>query len=168
MLDPFETLGLPRRFDLDPAELHAKYIQASSACHPDRHTDPVAQADAAERIAFINQAYTVLSDPEKRADALLKLLGGPAKEDDKSLPPALLIEMMEIREQLEQVIAENNKAELAKCRGWADDQRNAHLLKIADLFKDPGDALSDTTAKAIRLELNTLRYIQRMLEQMPE
>ncbi len=180
MPDPFNILGLPRRFDLNADELQAKFIQASSHHHPDRHTDSVAQAEAAEKSAEINQAYAVLSDPESRADALLTLLGGPAKEDDKSLPPALLMEMMEVREELEQAIADNNKIELERLRGWASDQRHTHLTKIAELFDTPapgsspgsspgGDAniIDESVARAIRLELNTLRYIQRMLEQMP-
>lgn len=167
MPDPFQTLGLPPRFDLNEADLHAKFIRASAANHPDRHTDPVDQADAAERAAEINHAYAVLSDPERRADALLAQLGGPGKSDDKSLPPDLLMDMMETREQMEEAIAENNRAELDQLRAWANEQRDAHLKKIASLFAEHHDALPADTAKSIRLELNTLRYIQRMLDQMP-
>ncbi len=164
MPDPFKTLGLPARYDLDPTDLHTRFIQASAATHPDRYTDPVDQAQAAERAAEVNHAYAVLSDPERRADALLTLLGGPAKEQDKSLPPDLLMDMMETREQLEEAIAQENLDELNKLRDWANDQRDAHLKSIADLFADTQDTLP---AKSIRLELNALRYIQRMLDQMP-
>lgn len=166
MPDPFQTLGLPPRFDLNEADLHAKFIQASSANHPDRYTDPIDQADAAERAAAINQAYTILADPERRADALLTLLGGPAKDQDKSLPPALLMDMMETRERMEEAIAENNQAELDGLRTWANQQRETHLKIIQSLFANK-DVLLPDDAKAIRLELNTLRYIQRMLDQMP-
>jgi molecular chaperone HscB len=167
MPDPFQTLGLPRRFDLDEADLHARFIHASSTHHPDRHTDPVLQAEAAEQSAEINHAYAVLSDPERRADTLLTLLGGPAKDQDKSLPPALLMDMMVIREQLEETVAENNEAELEKLRAWANGQRETHLAKVAELFDGEESTLPDAKAKSIRLELNTLRYIERMLEQMP-
>ena len=74
MQDVFQILGLPHRFDLDPAELHARFIHQSSTSHPDRHTDPIAQAQAAEQSAEVNHAYAVLSDPHRRADALLVLL----------------------------------------------------------------------------------------------
>jgi len=167
MPDPFETLGLPRRYDLADTDLHAKFIQLSSAAHPDRYTDPVQQADAAEHAAEINQAYAALKDPEKRADVLLTLQGGPAKDQDKSLPPDLLMDMIEIREQLEEAIEKNDQPELDKLRAWADAQRDEHLQKVAGLFGDCPDYLPDDTGKAIRIELNTLRYIQRMLEQMP-
>ena len=166
MPDPFETLGLPPRYDLNEAELHTRFIQASAATHPDRYTDPVEQAQAAERSAEVNHAYAVLSDPERRADALLTLLGGPAKDEDKSLPPDLLMDMMEVREQLEEAVAQENLDELNKLRNWANDQRDAHLKIIRALFADK-DTLVPEVAKSIRLELNALRYIQRMLDQMP-
>ncbi len=171
MSDPFAVLNLPPRFDLDDTELHSRFIQASAATHPDRFTDPVDQAQAAERAAEVNQAYAVLSDPERRADALLTLLGGPAKDEDKSLPPDLLMDMMEVRETLEEAVASNNQEKLDRLHVWANDQRQTHLQKITALFGeagDPADHLPADTAKAVRLELNTLRYIQRMLDQMPE
>lgn len=167
MPDPFQTLGLPPRFDLNEADLHARFIQASAANHPDRYTDPVDQADAAERAAEINHAYAVLADPERRADALLTRLGGPAKDQDKSLPPDLLIDMMETRERMEDAVAENDRPQLDQLRAWANHQRETHLKMIAELFADNPHALPPDTAKSIRLELNTLRYIQRMLDQMP-
>ncbi len=167
MPDPFKTLSQPPRYNLNEADLHAKFILASSSTHPDRYTDPVEQAQAAERSAEINHAYAVLSDPERRADALLVLLGGPAKDQDKSLPPSLLMDMMETREQLEEAIAQENLTALDKLRAWAHEQRETHLKTIADLFADTQGGLPADTAKAIRLELNALRYIQRMLDQMP-
>lgn len=168
MDDVFHILGLPRRFDLDLAELHARFIHQSSTHHPDRHTDPIAQAQAAEQSAEINHAYAVLSDPQRRADALLTLSGGPAKDQDKSLPPELLMDMMETRERMEEAVAADDQAELDRLRAWAHDQRQTHLAKVAGLFKDAGDTLAPSDAGAIRLELNALRYIQRMLDQMPE
>jgi molecular chaperone HscB len=169
MLDPFAILGLPRQFDLDTEDLHRRYIQASARTHPDRFRDPLDQADAAEQSATINEAHRLLSDPAARADALLQLIGGPGKSDDKSLPADLLMEMMEIREEMEQAIAADDAATLARLRVWANDEKAKHLQRIADLFtrthQDP--SVTETTLKQIRLELNALRYVQRMLEQMP-
>jgi molecular chaperone HscB len=167
MQDPFKTLGLPRRYDLNEADLHPKFIQLSSVNHPDRYSDPVDQADAAERSAEINQAYATLKDPQRRADALLILIGGPAKEQDKSLPPDLLMDMMETRESMEEAIAQGNLTQLDELRAWGQDQKEAHLKKIADLFGEHENNLPEDAGKTIRVELNTLRYIQRMLEQMP-
>lgn len=171
MSDPFSTLGVQPRFDLDEAELHRRFIQASAANHPDRFTDPLEQADAASRAATINDAYRTLHDPELRANALLEILGGPDKGADKSLPPALLTQMLEIRERMEEAIESQDEAELRELAGWAQAQRTEHVTRIAGLFiraaAESGQERM-TILKQIRLELNALRYFQRMIEQTPE
>ena len=68
---------------------------------------------------------------------------------------------------MEEAVATDDQAELDRLRAWANDQRQTHLAKMADLFRDAAAPLPPGDAKAIRLELNALRYIQRMLEQMP-
>jgi len=165
MPDPFDTLGVEPRFDLDADDLHRRMIALSAQAHPDRHTDPFEQAQAAEQASLINQAYRTLADPERRANALLARLGGPAKEDDQSLPPDLLIEVMEVREELEEAIAGQDAPTIQRLRAWARQQRTQRLAAVAELFAAGGDAGS--MGKAVRLELNALRYFERMLEQMP-
>ena len=164
MQDPFALLELEVRFDLDPAALESRFLDVSSRCHPDRFTDPLEQADAADRMSQVTAAYQTLRDDEQRANALLALRGGPGKSDDKSLPPELLMEMMEVRESLDEAVAGGDAAAIEKHRAWAVEKRGEHLVTIGTLFmQDP----SDKNAAAIRLQLNGLRYIERMLEQMP-
>lgn len=160
--DPFAVFDLPPRFDLDTQALLQKFLAAAAATHPDRFVDLLDQADAADRSALINQAYRTLSDPEARAHALLALRGGPAAADDKALPPTLLMEMMELREELETAIKADDQLALTRLHDAAQSQKQAHLDRLAAHFDhDPFDG------KTVRLELNALRYIQRMLEQMP-
>lgn len=170
MEDPFEILGVPRRFAIDPAVLEQRFVALSSEHHPDRHSDPMAQADAAEKSAEVGWAYQTLADPESRANALLTLRGGPAKTDDQSLPPELLMEVMEVREAMESALHEEDEAELARLRVWAVSQRDERLARIGTML-DAGDAdapLDEASAQSVRVELNALRYAQRMLEQMPQ
>lgn len=160
-MNAFELLGIEPRFDVDADELHRQFIAVSSATHPDRFIDPLEQADAADRAAAVNAAYRTLSDPERRANALLVLRGGAAKEDGKSLPPDLLMEMMEVRERMEEAVASDDATELDALRQWADAERQSRLDQIADLF------VSDDLP-GVRLQLNALRYVERMIDQMPE
>jgi len=169
-MDPFALFDLPRQFELDEGQLHERFIAASAVNHPDRFTDTVRQAEAAERSAAINEAHVVLTDMEKRADCLLGLLGGPAKGDDKSLPPDLLMEMMEIRQRMEEAVSSQDEATLAELLKWAEQQRQTYLGRIGELFRQLDSRNDDDSTpqrKAIRLQLNALRYIQRMLDQMP-
>jgi len=168
MNDPFDTFDLEHRFDIDQTMLQKRFIEKSAAHHPDRYTDPIEQADAAAATAQVNEAYRLLADPEARANALLAHFGGPAKDEDKSLPPDLLMEMMEVREKQEEAEADDDEAKIAELRTWAAKQRRDRLDQIAAAFKlldDQSDR--DATLKSIRLHLNALRYFERMLEQLP-
>ena len=162
MPDPFTTLGLPPRYGLDPDELERRVLTLSSELHPDRFIDPLEQADAAERIAAVNHAHRTLLDPATRALALLASQGH-ATGDDKALPPDLLMEVMEVREALEEATVAGDQAELERLRRWAEDQRDERLAKVAELFD-----VTPVDGAAVRVQLNALRYATRMLEQMPD
>ncbi len=58
----YETLGVPR--DASSDEIKRKYRELVMKYHPDLHKD---DPDAAKRMTEINEAYEVLSNPEKRA-----------------------------------------------------------------------------------------------------
>lgn len=67
--DPFERLGVPAAFELDPAVLRERVIRLSLRLHPDRAPDPVtAELNTRERAA-INEAARVPENDERRAEA---------------------------------------------------------------------------------------------------
>jgi len=175
MFDPFDTLGLPRRFELDEAELHRAFIRRSAETHPDRFADPLEQADAAERAAEVNAAYRALKDPHARAQTLLGLLGADGGIDEKALSPDLLMQVMEIREEMDDAVASGDRATLDRIAQWARDERSARLGEIRDLFRTAEQAgggeltvpMDPELVQAVKLRLNAIRYFQRTLEQMP-
>ncbi|KAK1925032.1 DnaJ domain-containing protein [Papiliotrema laurentii] len=57
----YELLGVGR--DATGPEIRKAYLQLAAKSHPDKTDDP----DATARFQLINEAYTVLSDPEQRA-----------------------------------------------------------------------------------------------------
>ncbi len=164
MSDPFAEFSLDRRFDLDAQALRQAYLARSAQVHPDRFTDPLEQADAVEHMSRLTDAYRVLCDPQLRAKALLALSGLEAEGDRDKLPPDLLMQMMEVREEMESAIESRNQTELERLRGWATQQRDQYLAGLARDFEQKLDVAS---AAQIRMKLNALRYMQRMLEQMP-
>lgn len=60
--DYYEILGVPK--DADEKQIRAAFRRAAAKNHPDRNPD---DPQAEERFKEINEAYTVLADPEKRS-----------------------------------------------------------------------------------------------------
>jgi curved DNA-binding protein CbpA len=184
--DPFDLLGLPARMDLSSEAIRRAHLRLQAASHPDAlphagapgPSDEVnAQSDAGAidatvRAARLNRARALLENPESRADALLRRLGGPAKEQDKSLPDGFLMEVMQARQESDEEIGQEvgeNPGARERWRDWARERRAGHVAAIVALL-DPialghaprsGDAL-----RAARRELNAWRYIERFLEQL--
>jgi hypothetical protein len=65
-VDPYEVLGV--RYGSGQAEIRRAYLALARAHHPDAHTadGPAARARAEARMREINDAWSVLSDPERR------------------------------------------------------------------------------------------------------
>ena len=122
MSDFFEIFGLERRLAIDGAALQQRFYELSRQWHPDFHgsASPDAQARALEESARVNAAYRALRDPLARVEYLIRLTGGetrgeggtlpgfPSNKDAPSkpkAPPALLAEMFEIQEALEEAKA---------------------------------------------------------------
>ena len=153
--DSFERLGLPRRFSVDLAELERNYLLRSREVHPDFHSGNVdAVEDAA---ATLNEAYATLREPFRRAEHLLGLLGGPSAPEDKSLPPAFLMEMLELREEIES--AKGSPAEVARIEADLLGRTNALEASLERLFEKNDLA-------AIRRELNCVNYLNRLLREL--
>jgi molecular chaperone HscB len=165
--DPFEILGLHPRFDLAPAELRAAHLSRSRELHP----DVAGMGGEDDAAAALNQAKRLLEDPETRAEVLLTRLGGPSKEMDRSLPPSFLHEMLEIREQIGEAIDARSLAEIVKWEDWAQERRRKHIARVDEHFRkliNHSTGPDSDSLKAIRLELNMWRYVQRLIEQLSD
>lgn len=166
--DPFHILGLPRTFDLDPDAIEGAYLAASMARHPDLAdaTTRIPGVEPTDAMARLNQARDVLLDPEQRAGALLKLLGGPGKEQDRSLPPGFLAAMMERSEAMEAECAGRDPAALSRWRAWAQGERERSIAEARALFAGVGEPPDPAALRAIRSALNAWRYIERLIERL--
>lgn len=98
----FKFYEIPISFLPDEAEIKRKFYALSKTYHPDFFTleSEEKQAEVLELSTKNNEAYKVLSDPDRRMKYLLELKGALDEEGKAQLPPAFLMEMMDINEQL--------------------------------------------------------------------
>jgi molecular chaperone HscB len=103
-LDYFTCLGLPRRLRIDLPALEAKFYELSRAFHPDfyQNTSESEQSISLGNAALLNTAYHTLRDPIQRAEYLLHLEAGSAKDIRTAPPGDLFEEILELQENLEE------------------------------------------------------------------
>jgi len=143
-LDYFTCLGLPRLLNIDTAALEAKYYELSRAFHPDffqAKTDTEKQISLGNS-ALLNTAYGTLKDPVQRAEYLLKLEAGSAKDIRNSPPADLFEEILELQEDLEAFRSASGDADeaaryrtkLLADRKLLEERQQAMDTKLAGLF----------------------------------
>ncbi len=166
-MDPFTTMGLPARYDIDRADLEARYRELSKVLHPDRH----AQKPAGERrlslgkAVEVNEAYRVLKDDLARARALLSLKGHTVEEGkEPQADPMFLMEIMELREALSDARAASDLERvgaLADRVGAMQRETSAAMAKAFESLEG-----GEGEAAVVAALLGKLRYYRRFLDEV--
>jgi len=101
-LDLFAAVGLPRRLQVDAAELERRFYELSRQVHPDRFGTAPAPAQAASlaATALLNRAYKVLRDPVQRGRYWLELHGEALADESRSVPREIAATVFEVQERL--------------------------------------------------------------------
>jgi molecular chaperone HscB len=164
-MDPFDLLGAPRRFDLDLGALEKTHRELSRALHPDKF----AQAGASERraslekAASVNEAWRVLRDPIRRAEALFRLAGAEVGETKEPKPsPAFLMDVMEQREELAEARAARNLDKVKKLAVTIEARRAKVEAQLTQVFA-ANSAAADISKVAL---LGELRFYKRFLDEV--
>ena len=102
-LDYFTCLGFPRKLVIDLHALEAKFYQMSRVFHPDFYhgKDDSEQSISLGNSALVNVAYRTLKDPIQRAEYLLRLESGSAKDIRNSPPADLFEEILALQDDLD-------------------------------------------------------------------
>ncbi|MDD9939271.1 MAG: Fe-S protein assembly co-chaperone HscB [Myxococcales bacterium] len=167
-MDPFATLGLPRRYELDRGELEARYRELQKALHPDRHAGASASQRrmSLARAVEVNDAYRALKDDLRRAEALLSLYGGKAEPEGGAADPEFLMEVMELRESLGDAKAAGDLARVRQLADKVEAMRGAARTTLVERFGD-GAADPEPVALAEASALvSRLKYFKRFLDEV--
>jgi molecular chaperone HscB len=180
--DFFSFLGLPRRLTIDQAHLERRFRDLSRQFHPDYfyNASPTERLASLERSSYLNDAYRALRNPISRIEHLLAIEGlPPAKSEEGAakVPPALLEEVFELNEQLDEIReARESGVDPASLRGRLEEARKPIDLKREEHERDV-EALSAkwdaqlaasegerrATLEALRERLLERNYISNLL-----
>ncbi|MCB9748768.1 MAG: Fe-S protein assembly co-chaperone HscB [Myxococcales bacterium] len=162
--DFFQIFALDRGYALDRDALERRYLELASAVHPDRFVGAPAgeRRLAMERSSALNEAYRALRDPVRRAEYLVKLGGVDLDSSDPETgaprpTQAFLIEMIELREQLEEARGDDDAV---------DELRDAIETRADGALDDAIAALGRGETPAAARALVVHRYLRRFLEEV--
>lgn len=175
MADPFALLGIPPTFDLDVAQIEARWRELSRTVHPDRHMAGSA-ADRRHAVAHamdLNAAFRIIKDPIKRAEALLAVAGVATGDKGREPPPdmELLMSVMQLRGDLATARSEGNivaiEQAIAEVRALECEAMKATSAAIAALLHDRSHDRSEPDVDAIPAvkAVGKLRYYRRFLDE---
>jgi molecular chaperone HscB len=143
--DHFSFLGLPRKLNINVADLEKQFYRLSRKLHPDLYANAPAeqQAWSMEQSSRLNDAWRTLRDPIARTQYLLELEGLKLEEQSSSatqaaresgtekkqvVPPELLEEVFELNMQLQEL-------RMSKQVGEADADALAGLRSAKQNFE---------------------------------
>ena len=157
MKNHFELFGLAPGYTLDPEQLERTYRDIQAKIHPDRY---VHAGDAERRASMqmttqVNEAYRTLRSPVRRASYLLELNGiDVGFETNTAMPAEFLMKQMELRETLQQALADRMIDALKAIQRDLFDERKfleEQIRKTMDADRDFA-AASELVRKLMFLE----------------
>lgn len=161
-MDPFATLGIARTFDLDLAAVEKTHRELSRALHPDKFVSaPASERRAAlSKAVEVNEAWRVVRDPIRRAEALLALANVAVGEDkEPQADPEFLMDMLEQREALAEAKAAKD---LARVHAMAE----AIAARGAAVERELAAGFARGEAAALVGKLGELRFYRRFLDEV--
>jgi molecular chaperone HscB len=154
----FELFGIPVQFMIDKAHLARRYFELQKKYHPDffAQATEYEQAEALENSSMVNKALKIFRNPDETIKYVLQLKGLLEEEEKYQLPPAFLMEMMELNEGL----GENSAAEIEAL----EKSLYAEVSMIIEKYDD------STTGTPELLKVKEYyykkKYLQRILDRI--
>ncbi len=188
--DYFTCFGLSRLLTIDSQALETKFYELSRTFHPDffqRKTD-AEQAISLSNSAFLNTAYRTLKDPIRRAEYLVQLEAGSAKDIRTSPPADLFEEILELQESLDEFRTASTqdqaseqdrlRTKLEGAREHLEQRQQAMESELLSLFtkwdhlQAQGDqnqavrAKKDATLRQMREILSNRTYLRNIMNDL--
>ena len=154
----FELFELPVGFKIDKGKLAQKYFELQKKYHPDFFTQGTEheQEQALEISSQLNKALKIFKNEEETIKYVLQLKGLLEEEEKYQLPPAFLMQMMELNEEL----SENSAQQI--------NELEKELYSIVQPIIENYDDATGTTADLLKLKEYYFKkkYLQRILDRI--
>jgi molecular chaperone HscB len=161
-LDPFATLGIARTFDVDMAAAERAHRELSRVLHPDRFVGaaPSERRSALAKAVEVNEAWRIVRDPIRRAEALMKLAGVEVGEDRGPKPdPELLMDMLERREAL-------GEAKQARDLGAVRAMAATVAARMGEVERELAAGFAHHREQELVGKVGELRFYRRFLDEV--
>lgn len=154
----FELFELPVSLKIDKGRLAQKYFELQKKYHPDFFTQATEheQEQALELSSQLNKALKILKNEDETIKYVLQLKGLLEEEEKYQLPPAFLMEMMELNEDL----SDNSAAQIAGI------EKELHT-EVEHILEDYNDA-AVSTPDLLKLKeyYYKKKYLKRILDRL--
>ena len=157
----FSTFDLAAAFAVDQTQLASRYRDLQAAVHPDRFVNA---ADAEKRIAMeraveVNEAFTTLKDPVRRAMHLLFLVNIDGMEEKNSaMPFDFLAEQIEWHEALADAKLKEDEERLEEM----SRELTGMLRSLGETFSAAYTGEHFTVATTLARKM---RFVQKLIEE---
>jgi molecular chaperone HscB len=163
-MDPFATLGIARAFDVDLAAVEKVHRELSRALHPDKYvgSPPSERRASLGKAVEVNEAWRIVRDPIRRAEALLALSGVLVVEGEgprSTADPAFLMEMLEQREALAEA-KQSKDIEAVRRMAAAIEER------ARDVERALAAGFARGEAKSLVEKVGELKFYRRFLDEV--
>lgn len=158
----FTLLGVQPACQIDLATLERHYREAQAKWHPDRFVNSSAgeRLAALQQTSLLNDAYSTLKTPLRRAEHLLAVLADESSmKSGRKLDTAFLLQQLELREELEALVSSRELDGLAELHKTVSGQLNMQWQAFSSQVHEQDWC-------AARLGLQKLQFLQRLQDEI--
>lgn len=164
----FELFEIPVQLKVDKATLPLKYFELSRKYHPDffANASHAEKAEALEKSALLNQAFRTFQNQDETIKYVLKLKGLLEEEEKYDLPPAFLMEVLEINEAMMDVGDEPVNEKIKTTIENLQKEIYATVCKTVENYKD--EITTHEELLQVKEYYYKKKYIDRIRQQLQD
>jgi molecular chaperone HscB len=162
----FELFNIPVSLHPDEQLLKQKFYELSRKFHPDFFTqeNEWEQAEALEKSSQVNKAYKTLTNRDETIKYVLQLKGKLETDEKYQLPPAFLMEMLELNEELQEAKSGDDQAKLSSLKASLLELENELFKPVETIVMQYNDdCITDEDLGLIKEYYFKKKYIDRIL-----